>query len=181
MAGYKGIAAALKLAQRVGCDTGGHKPRVNAFDRSAPDSMVRWRDAFLESLAARNYSPKTVSARYAETNIFFTWAAERELTRASQITRPILESYQRWLWRCLKANGQRLSWSTQHSRLTGVKEFFRWLTRQNVIVHNPASELELPRMEKRLPHDVWLSATARGSSTARKSWCRRWRPRRAEP
>jgi integrase/recombinase XerD len=32
-----------------------------------------------------------------------------------------------------------------------LKDFFRWLTKQNVILHNPASELELPRMEKRLP------------------------------
>jgi site-specific recombinase XerC len=29
------------------------------------------------------------------------------------------------------------------------------LTRQNVILHNPASELELPRMEKRLPKEVF--------------------------
>jgi integrase/recombinase XerD len=65
-----------------------------------------------------------------------------------------LESYQRWLWRCTKANGQRLGWSTQRNRLGVLKDFFRWLTRQDVILHNPASEVELPRMEKRLPQDV---------------------------
>ena len=65
-----------------------------------------------------------------------------------------MESYQRWLWRCTKANGQRLGWSTQRNRLGVLKDFFRWLTRQDVILHNPASELELPRMEKRLPQDV---------------------------
>jgi integrase/recombinase XerD len=79
--------------------------------------------------------------------VFLAWAAERDLTRASQITRPILESYQRWLWRCTKANGQRLGWSTQRNRLGTLKDFFRWLTRQDVILHNPASEVELPRME----------------------------------
>ena len=35
-----------------------------------------------------------------------------------------------------------------------LKDYFRWLTRQNVILHNPASELELPRMEKRLPQEA---------------------------
>jgi integrase/recombinase XerD len=39
-----------------------------------------------------------------------------------------------------------------------LKDFCRWLTRQNIILHNPASELELPRMEKRLPQAV-LSLT----------------------
>jgi integrase/recombinase XerD len=86
--------------------------------------------------------------------VFLAWASERDLTRAGQITRPILESYQRWLWRCVKANGQRLGWSTQRNRLGVLKDFFRWVTRQDVILHNPASEVELPRMEKRLPQDV---------------------------
>ena len=79
------------------------------------------------------------------------WAAERDLKHAAHITRPILEAYQRALWRSTKANGQRLGWSTQRTRLGVLKDFFRWLTKQNVILHNPASELELPRMEKRLP------------------------------
>lgn len=36
----------------------------------------------------------------------------------------------------------------------GVRMFFRWLARQNHILSNPASELELPRREKRLPKHV---------------------------
>jgi integrase/recombinase XerD len=39
-----------------------------------------------------------------------------------------------------------------------LKVWFRWLTRQNVILHNPASELELPRKEKRLPATALTSA-----------------------
>ena len=83
------------------------------------------------------------------------WSGELEtcalaLNHAATITRPILEAYQRALWRGTKANGQRLGWSTQRTRLGVLKDFFRWLTKQNVILHNPASELELPRMEKRL-------------------------------
>jgi hypothetical protein len=30
-----------------------------------------------------------------------------------------------------------------------LKDWFRWMTKQDVLMHNPASELELPRMEKR--------------------------------
>ena len=127
---------------------------ADTFDRSAPDALALWRDGYLESLASRNYAEGTLEGRHDALKVFFAWAAERDLTRAAQITRPILESYQRWLWRCVKANGQRLGWSTQRNRLSVLKDFFRWLTRQNVILHNPASELELPRMEKRLPQEV---------------------------
>jgi integrase/recombinase XerD len=35
-----------------------------------------------------------------------------------------------------------------------VTVFFRWLTRNNYLLYNPASELELPRTEKRLPKAI---------------------------
>jgi integrase/recombinase XerD len=38
--------------------------------------------------------------------------------------------------------------------LHAIKGFFRWLTRQNYILHNPASELILPRLDARLPKYV---------------------------
>jgi len=147
----KGIKAVEWLAKRTKEQRGGNAAKPDSFDRSAPDALALWRDAYLESLAARNYSPGTLEGRHDALKVFLAWSADRDLSQASQVTRPILESYQRWLWRCLKANGQRLGWSTQRARLSTLKDFFRWLTKQNVILHNPASELELPRMEKRLP------------------------------
>jgi integrase/recombinase XerD len=149
MAGPKGFAAVAKLARRTQAQRGGNERRPDHFDRSAPDALALWRDAYLESLGARNYAPGTLQGRCDALKVFLAWAAERDLTRASQITRPILESYQRWLWRCTKTNGQRLGWSTQRNRLGVLKDFFRWVTRQDVILHNPASEVELPRMEIR--------------------------------
>ncbi|WP_189517688.1 tyrosine-type recombinase/integrase [Cerasicoccus arenae] len=35
--------------------------------------------------------------------------------------------------------------------LVAIKDFFRWLCRENEILHNPASELEMPRGERKLP------------------------------
>jgi len=154
MAAPKGIKAVEWLSRRAKKQRGGNAPKQDHFERSAPDALALWRDAYLESLGARNYSEGTLEGRRDALKVFLAWAAERELTRASQITRPILESFQRWLWRCTKANGQRLGWSTQRNRLGILKDFFRWLTRQDVILHNPASELELPRPEKRLPQEV---------------------------
>ena len=154
MAAPKGIKAVEWLSKRARSQRGGKVAVRQDFDRSAPDALAVWRDAYLESLGARNYAEGTLEGRGDALKGFLAWAAERDLTRAGQITRPILESYQRWLWRCTKANGQRLGWSTQRNRLSILKDFFRWVTRQDVILHNPASEVELPRMEKRLPQAV---------------------------
>jgi integrase/recombinase XerD len=151
----KGFAAVLhKLAGRPREQRGGQAPHPDPFDRSAPDALAFWRERYLDNLASRNYSAQTLRGRREALDCFLTWAAERDLSRAGQITRPMLESFQQSLWRHVKANGQRLGWSTQRNRLGILKDFFRWLARQNVIIHNPASELELPRPEKRLPQEV---------------------------
>ena len=52
---------------------------------------------------------ETAEGRGVDLKMFFTWAAERDVTRAGQVTRPILEAYQKWLWRHEKsAERQRL-------------------------------------------------------------------------
>jgi integrase/recombinase XerD len=108
---------------------------------------------YLERLAVRNYTPDTIEGRRDALKVFLLWAIERDLTDPNAITKLILESYQRHLWRWKKQNGKPLSISTQRSRLGTVKDFFAYLVKSNHIPANPASELELPRPEKRLPKE----------------------------
>src|SRR5512132_3720695 len=115
MGGPKGFAAVEKLARRPREQRGGNEPRPDTFDRSTPDALALWRDAYLESLAARNYSESTLEGRRDALKVFLAWAVERDLHQAGQITRPILESFQRWIWRYTRPNGQRLGWSTQRN------------------------------------------------------------------
>jgi integrase/recombinase XerD len=151
MAGKRGIAGARLLARRAQGTKGGNAAHADAWDRSAPDALALWRDSYLDQLAARNYSDGTIEGRRDSIKVFLNWCAERDLKQAVQITRPILEAYQRWLWKYTKADGKRLGWSTQRQRVSTLKDWFKWMTKQNILIHNPASEIELPRMEKRLP------------------------------
>jgi integrase/recombinase XerD len=150
----KGIERAVQLAARAKDQRGGNEKKFTPYEPGVPDALGLWQKVYLESLATRNYATDTQDNRRHTIKLFSAWAAERELTRVGQITRPILESFQRWLWQHTNARGQRLGWSTQRKHLGSIKDWFRWLARQNVIVHNPASELELPRPEKKLPYEV---------------------------
>lgn len=130
---------------------GGTAPPDDGLDRSDPASMARICEDYLEYLTIRNYSERTVGARRSTLQQFFRWCQERDLYRPEDVTRPILENYQRWLYRFRQPNGKPLNVVTQQQRLASIKGFFKWLCRQNRILHNPASELEMPRAEKRLP------------------------------
>jgi integrase/recombinase XerD len=70
----------------------------------------------------------------------------------------VLERYQRFLFYHRKKNGQPLSFRTQHACLVPLRVWFRWVARQNYILHNPAADLELPLIGYRLPKHV-LTAT----------------------
>jgi len=76
------------------------------------------------------------------------------------VTQPVIERYQRWLYYYRQSNGRPVSFQTQHYMLRSVKRFFRWLTRQHLTLFNPAAEIELPRVPKRLPRDVLTAAEA---------------------
>ena len=116
-----------------------------------PRGMALQYPAYVESLGVRNYSPLTQKDRSASLVAFLKWCQERDLFEAQDVTRLILESYQRHMHRHRKKNGKPLGFSTQRGRLVAIKDFFRWLCRADEILHNPASELEMPRGEKQLP------------------------------
>ncbi|VVD28102.1 site-specific tyrosine recombinase XerC [Paraburkholderia dioscoreae] len=112
---------------------------------------------FLEWMRVRNYSEETVVHRETHLRGFIAWCDERGVSRPQEVTRPILERYQRHLFLYRKANGEALSGRSQHMRLVPVKLWFRWLVKQNRILSNPAADIDMPRVEKRLPKHI-LSA-----------------------
>jgi integrase/recombinase XerD len=105
----------------------------------------------LQHLAVKGFSENTLHLRRVHINMFLKWCEDRGLREPVEITRPVLESYQRYLFHHRKTDGTPLSFSSQHSRLTCLRVWFRWMTRRNYILHNPASEIELPRLGFHLP------------------------------
>ena len=109
---------------------------------------------YLAWMGAQNFSGDTVVTRRTTIGYFLEWCVERGLDTPAEITRPVLERYQRSLYQYRKNNGEPLTFRTQNTRLRALKGWFRWLARQNHILHNPASELLLPRLENRLPKHI---------------------------
>src|SRR3546814_8378140 len=106
-----------------------------------PDSLYYHMLRFSGWQREKNYSERTVENREDALRLFIGWAHERGLTRPQEISKPILERYQRHLFLYRKANGEPLSTRSQHVRTTPIRALFKWLARQNHILYNPASDL----------------------------------------
>lgn len=128
------------------------RPVVTAVD---PNSLTAWSRRFTASLATRGFSEATVRNRELALARFIDWCSTRSISRPEEVTKPILERYRAHLFHYRNpSTGKPLGYATQALFLVGVKLYFKWLTKQNVLLWNPGSELELPKYPRRIPRQV---------------------------
>lgn len=107
---------------------------------------------YVETMLMRNYSESSLRRRENAIRRFIGWCDERGLSEPQSITKPILESYQRYLYYYRQEqNGEPLSPTTRGRYIGFIRHFFKWLTQENYLLYNPASELILPKATASLP------------------------------
>ncbi|MFV0318269.1 MAG: site-specific integrase [Microthrixaceae bacterium] len=111
-------------------------------DQADPQAFPAMVAEFCDHMGARGLSVATIEGRRAMVGSLSEWLNDRGVTRPAEVTKPMLDRYQRWLYHYRKADGQPLTFRSQHARLVAVRAFFRWATKANRILYNPASELE---------------------------------------
>jgi integrase/recombinase XerD len=135
-------------------------PPKTIGDPTDPHGFGVLSSLFFEWMRVRNYSERTVENRQNYLRYFVLWCGERGIVRPAEVSKAILERYQRWLYHYRKENGQPLTFGSQFTHLVPVRAFFKWCARQNHTLYNPASELDMPKMEKRLPKHVLTASEA---------------------
>lgn len=117
-------------------------------------------DGYLEYLKARNYVPQTIQFQHSALRAFMVWCADRGLSRVTEINRPALMRYQRYVAYAMSYRDKPLSIQTQCKYITAVRRMFRYLTMNNVLLYNPAADLELPKRPHRLPRHTLTAEEA---------------------
>ena len=136
------------------------KPRPElgeSGDALALSPLVR---AYLDSLEVRGFSWHTIKNLEHNLFQFLVWCEERAVTRANEVTRPMILRYQRYVFYYRMPNGKPLGIRAQQHRLHCVIGLFRWLTRENIVLYNPATEIELPKTGRQLPRMVLTAREA---------------------
>ncbi len=125
-----------------------YRPKL---DPSAANPLHDWAHRFCEWTVTVGMSPATAKMRQIGLVTFIRWAHERGLRHPGEVTRPVLQHYQRHLYLARKANGEPLAYTSQATRLYPVIAFFKWLTREGHILSNPAADLDVPKPARQLP------------------------------
>lgn len=152
MAHTHGIQRARLLQTQL--PSQGRQAAPDGLDRSQAGGLAVLMDAYLVRLAVKHQSPRTIETRGRALVLFVRWCQQRDLMQPKQITRPILESYQRHLWHHRTKADKPLAVGTQIGRLSAVRGLFKWLCREAWLDADPAAHLEMPKEEHRLPADT---------------------------
>jgi integrase/recombinase XerD len=131
-----------------------HLPKNERADPLEHLALTAYMQAHFEWMAVSGYSEDTIRARRTALRRFIAWCEERALRDPKDITKPILERYQRHLFYYRKVDGRPMTLGTQFGCLAPLKTFFKWLAKENHILYNPASELTLPKLPKHLPRVI---------------------------
>lgn len=130
------------------------------FEVTAPGCLADMMLRYLEWMAVTHYSPLSCTGRRCDLHLFYRWCLERAVEHPQAITLLLLQQYQRHLFYYRKPNGQALTNRRQASRLTSLRNFFKWLAKNQLLPYNPASELELPRKDQLLPKTILTESEA---------------------
>ena len=117
----------------------------------APTGLYSYMQKYLYWMEVRNYSDMTVNRYTHNLTIFIRWCDIRGLTTPTEITKPIAERYQRYLFHYRKKDGEPIRVQTQIVRLASVRSWFKWMSKENYILYNPLADIQMPKAEHRLP------------------------------
>ena len=132
----------------------GERPEGKEKESQNESEMEKLMNRHLDWMQTRGFTRDTIKNSRYGINCFITWCDERGISSPNEVSTAVLARYQRYLYHHRKEDGGPLSLGTQWLRLVVIRSFFRWLARNHLILFNPASELELPKMDNRLPRNV---------------------------
>ena len=92
-----------------------YHPPEQVIGGGDPDSIWNHMNRWMQWMEERSYSYHTIEQRGRTLRVFAAWAAERGLMRPQEITRPILERWQRHLFLYRKVDGEPLAVASQRS------------------------------------------------------------------
>jgi integrase/recombinase XerD len=115
-------------------------------------------EEYLLWMRVHNYASTTISCRRRYLSYFTRFCQQHDVQAAELVSFALLQSYQRSLFEHRKRDGEPLTVATQAQRLIPICHFFSWLRRGGQLTTNPASDLLMPRPDRRLP-EATLSTT----------------------
>jgi integrase/recombinase XerD len=116
---------------------------------------------YLQNLESLNYSAVTLRTLEVYAHRFGEFLAETKTTDVHTVTAAVLQDFQRWLFYQPTFKGTARTVASQNRVVSGIRNFFAFLTHEGYLAHNPAQGLRLAKEPDALPKNVLTPDEAR--------------------
>jgi integrase/recombinase XerD len=116
---------------------------------------------YLHHLEMLNYSAKTLTTQTVYGHRFGEFLAEAKIADVQSVTATTLADFQRWIFYQPTVKGTARTIASQNRVLSGMRNFFAFLTKEGYLAHNPAQDLRLSKEPDALPKNVLTPEEAR--------------------
>ncbi len=118
-------------------------------------------EPYLQELLVRSYSQETINRRVYSLRSFINFLSLREVVLVDQLNSDVLEEYKQDLTFRHTESNKKLSAQTKRGYLSVVRSFCEYLHSKELLVNNPAADLVMPKIPKRLPRVILTLAEIR--------------------
>ena len=108
---------------------------------------------FTEHMKVINFSDRTLPDYTRNVRRFLDYLRSLGIENIAAADRRVLLDYQTKIY-LETYRGKPITPATQKARLTCVKTFYRYLLKNGHILHDPAADLDLPKLPKLLPRNI---------------------------
>lgn len=121
---------------------------------ASPGTLLFYVEPYHEWQRVRGFSEHTLKRGVYHLRHFIRFCEERGINNPEEVTRQVVERYQKHLYHAKSSKGEALTIRAQLSYLLAIRGFFRFLAKARYLLYNPTSEMDLPKVGKRLPRHV---------------------------
>lgn len=134
---------------------GGRKPVLPPMGgMDDPDSLYHHMQRFLVHMGVKGQSPHSVASSRAALCRFIRFCEDRSALHPNDVDRALVERFEQSLFFHRKKNGEPLAERTRQFLLIPLRQWFCWMVKQGHLTNNPAADLELPKVPRRLPRAI---------------------------
>ena len=113
------------------------------------DELEKHLQNYVDYLRTKNYSMRTINGFFSEIKFFLNWLKTKNIYQLSGIKPDIIQDFQAYLSRAQsQRTNKNYSPATQARKLGGVSVFFQYLVKTDVLLSNPARNIQLPKEQK---------------------------------
>ncbi|MEW6558006.1 MAG: tyrosine-type recombinase/integrase [Elusimicrobiota bacterium] len=113
------------------------------------------REKYLEHLRINNYSADTIEHTGYVIKHFEKFLTSKGINKIADVGQEMITEYNTMLRKFRQPkNNKPYTEQSIAAKLQPIKYFFEWLTKNLVILHNPAKDMEIPTIKKGLPRTI---------------------------